>query len=159
MLDGKVAIVTGAGRGIGREHALALAAAGAKVVVNDLGGSLAGDGSDLAPAEQVVEEIRSAGGEALANGENVADFAGAERLVRQAVDDLGRLDILVDNAGILRDRMLVNMTEAEWEAATDPSPLLAHLMGRRFHVRKSTRRKLRLCGCVCTRWAWPLHTT
>jgi NAD(P)-dependent dehydrogenase (short-subunit alcohol dehydrogenase family) len=124
VLDGKVAIVTGAGRGIGREHALALAHAGAKVVVNDLGGSLAGAGSDLAPAEQVVEEIRSAGGEAVANGENVADFAGAERLVRQAVDELGRLDILVNNAGILRDRMLVNMTEEEWDAV-----IAVHLKG------------------------------
>jgi len=124
VLDGKVAIVTGAGRGIGREHALALARAGATVVVNDLGGSLAGDGSDLAPAEQVVEEIRSSGGEAVANGENVADFAGAERLVRQAVDELGRLDILVNNAGILRDRMLVNMTEEEWDAV-----IAVHLKG------------------------------
>jgi NAD(P)-dependent dehydrogenase (short-subunit alcohol dehydrogenase family) len=124
VLDGKVAIVTGAGRGIGREHALALARAGAKVVVNDVGGSLAGDGSDLAPAEQVVEEIRSSGGEAVANGENVADFAGAERLVRQAVDELGRLDILVNNAGILRDRMLVNMTEEEWDAV-----IAVHLKG------------------------------
>jgi NAD(P)-dependent dehydrogenase (short-subunit alcohol dehydrogenase family) len=124
VLDGKVAIVTGAGRGIGREHALALARAGAKVVVNDLGGSLAGDGSDRAPADQVVEEIRSSGGEAVANGENVADFAGAERLVRQAVDELGRLDILVNNAGILRDRMLVNMTEEEWDAV-----IAVHLKG------------------------------
>ncbi|HEY2219782.1 MAG TPA: SDR family oxidoreductase [Gaiellaceae bacterium] len=124
MLDGKVAIVTGAGRGIGREHALALADAGAKVVVNDLGGSLAGDGSDRGPAEHVVEEIRSAGGEAVANGENVADFAGAERLVRQAIDHFGRLDILVNNAGILRDRMLVNMTEEEWDAV-----IAVHLKG------------------------------
>jgi NAD(P)-dependent dehydrogenase (short-subunit alcohol dehydrogenase family) len=124
VLDGKVAIVTGAGRGIGREHALALAQAGAKVVVNDLGGSLAGDGSDLGPAAQVVEEIRAAGGEAVANGENVADFAGAERLVRQAIDELGRLDILVNNAGILRDRMLVNMTEEEWDAV-----IAVHLKG------------------------------
>src|SRR5207248_2936068 len=112
----KVAIVTGAGRGIGRSHALALARAGAKVVVNDLGAGLAGEGSDPGPAEQVVEEIRTAGGEASTNGENVADFAGAERLVRQAIDEFGRLDILVNNAGILRDRMLVNMTEDEWDA-------------------------------------------
>ena len=124
MLEGKVAIVTGAGRGIGREHALALAQAGAKVVVNDLGGSLAGEGADLTPAEQVVEEIRAAGGEAAVNGENVADFAGAERLVRQAVDDFGRLDILVNNAGILRDRMLVNMEELEWDAVIE-----VHLKG------------------------------
>src|SRR5437868_13326319 len=114
-LSGKVAIVTGAGRGIGRSHALALARAGAKVVVNDLGAGLAGEGSDPGPAEQVVEEIRATGGEASTNGENVADFAGAERLVQQALDHFGRLDILVNNAGILRDRMLVNMTEDEWD--------------------------------------------
>src|SRR4029077_13196903 len=115
-LSGKVAIVTGAGRGIGRSHALALAAVGAKVVVNDLGAGVAGEGSDTAPAEDVVEEIRFAGGEASTNGENVAEFAGAERLVQQAVEEYGRLDILVNNAGILRDRMLVNMTEEEWDA-------------------------------------------
>jgi NAD(P)-dependent dehydrogenase (short-subunit alcohol dehydrogenase family) len=123
-LQGKVAIVTGAGRGIGRSHALALAAAGANVVVNDLGAGLGGEGSDRSPAEQVVEEIRAAGSEAVANGENVADFAGAERMVAQAVDTFGRLDILVNNAGILRDRMLVNMTEAEWDAV-----IAVHLKG------------------------------
>jgi NAD(P)-dependent dehydrogenase (short-subunit alcohol dehydrogenase family) len=123
-LNGKVAIVTGAGRGIGRSHALALARAGAKVVVNDLGAGLAGEGSDPGPAEEVVEEIRAAGGEASTNGENVADFAGAGRLVRQAIDDFGRLDILVNNAGILRDRMLVNMTEDEWDAV-----IAVHLKG------------------------------
>jgi NAD(P)-dependent dehydrogenase (short-subunit alcohol dehydrogenase family) len=123
-LSGKVAIVTGAGRGIGRAHALALAGAGAKVVVNDLGAGLSGEGSDTTPAEQVVEEIRGSGGEAAANGENVADFAGAERLVRQAIDEFGRLDILVNNAGILRDRMLVNMTEDEWDAV-----IAVHLKG------------------------------
>jgi NAD(P)-dependent dehydrogenase (short-subunit alcohol dehydrogenase family) len=123
-LSGKVAIVTGAGRGIGRAHALALAAAGAKVVVNDLGAALSGEGSDLSPAEQVVEEIRAGGGEAVANGENVADFAGAGRMVQQALDEWGRLDILVNNAGILRDRMLVNMTEEEWDAV-----IAVHLKG------------------------------
>src|SRR2546423_8162741 len=123
-LSGKVAIVTGAGRGIGRSHALALAAAGAKVVVNDLGAGVAGEGSDAGPAEQVVEEIRAAGGEASTNGENVADFAGAERLVQQAIDEFGRLDILVNNAGILRDRMIVNMTEDEWDAV-----IAVHLKG------------------------------
>src|SRR5690242_19095970 len=115
-LTGKVAIVTGAGRGIGREHALALARAGAKVLVNDLGGSLGGEGADAGPAEQVAEEIRSLGGDAAADNENVADFAGAERMVRHAIDALGGLDILVCNAGLLRDRMLVNMEEAEWDA-------------------------------------------
>src|SRR5437868_12052341 len=123
-LSGKVAIVTGAGRGIGRSPALALAAAGARVVVNDLGGGLAGEGSDATPAQQVVEEIRAAGGEAIANGENVADFAGAGRMVQQAIDELGRLDILVNNAGILRDRMIVNMSEEEWD-----SVIAVHLKG------------------------------
>src|SRR5436305_4119675 len=123
-LSGKVAIVTGAGRGIGRSHALALAKAGAKVVVNDLGAGVAGEGSDAGPAQQVVEEIRAAGGEASTNGENVADFAGAERLVLQAIDEFGRLDILVNNAGILRDRMVVNMTEDEWD-----SVIAVHLKG------------------------------
>jgi len=123
-LSGKVAIVTGAGRGIGREHALALARAGAKVVVNDLGGSLAGEGADAAPAEQVAEEIRVLGGEAVADYEDVASFAGAERMVRHAIEALGGLDILVCNAGILRDRMLVNMDEAEWDAVVN-----VHLKG------------------------------
>src|SRR5437660_7772951 len=123
-LSGKVAIVTGAGRGIGRSHALALANAGAKVVVHDLAAGVAGEGSDPGPAEQVVEEIRAGGGEAATNGENVADFAGAERLVQQAIEEFGRLDILVNNAGILRDRMLVNMTEDEWDAV-----IAVHLKG------------------------------
>jgi NAD(P)-dependent dehydrogenase (short-subunit alcohol dehydrogenase family) len=123
-LAGRVAIVTGAGRGIGRAHALALAAAGASVVVNDLGAALGGEGRDDTPAQQVVEEIEAAGGHAAANGENVADFAGAERLVRQALEQFGRLDVLVNNAGILRDRMLVNMTEDEWDAV-----IAVHLKG------------------------------
>lgn len=123
-LDGKVAIVTGAGRGIGREHSLALAEAGAKVVVNDLGGSPAGEGRDQAPAQQVVDEITEAGGEAVANFDNVADFQGAENMVKQAIGELGRLDILVNNAGILRDRMLVNLTEDEWDAVIN-----VHLKG------------------------------
>src|SRR5205807_8269455 len=123
-LEGKVAIVTGAGRGIGREHALALARAGAHVVVNDLGASVAGEGADTTPSQHVVEEIQAAGGEAVANGENVADFAGAKRLVEQAVAAFGRLDILVNNAGILRDRMLVNMEEQEWDAV-----IAVHLKG------------------------------
>jgi NAD(P)-dependent dehydrogenase (short-subunit alcohol dehydrogenase family) len=124
MLEGKVAIVTGAGRGIGREHALALASAGAKVVVNDLGGSISGEGADERPADEVANEIRDSGGEAVENYENVADFASSERMIRQAVDDFGRLDILVNNAGILRDRMLVNMTEEEWDAV-----ITVHLKG------------------------------
>ena len=123
-LDGKVAVVTGAGRGIGREHALALARAGAKIVVNDLGASLAGEGADTGPAHDVVREIQALGGEAVADGENVADFAGARRLIDGAVAAFGRLDILVNNAGILRDRMLVNMEEHEWDAVID-----VHLKG------------------------------
>jgi NAD(P)-dependent dehydrogenase (short-subunit alcohol dehydrogenase family) len=120
----KVAIVTGAGRGIGREHALALARAGASVVVNDLGASLGGEGADTTPAQQVVDEITAAGGTAAANYDDVSDFAAAEAMVRQAIDDFGRLDILVNNAGILRDRMVVNMTEDEWDAV-----IAVHLKG------------------------------
>src|SRR3712207_2247526 len=123
-LDGKVAIVTGAGRGIGRGHALALASAGAKVVVNDLGGSSAGEGQDAAPAQQVADEIKANGGEATANFDNVADFQGAENMVKQAIGEFGRLDILVNNAGIIRDRMLVSMTEEEWDAV-----IAVHLKG------------------------------
>jgi NAD(P)-dependent dehydrogenase (short-subunit alcohol dehydrogenase family) len=123
-LVGKVAIVTGAGRGIGREHALALARGGAKIVVNDLGVSLAGEGADSSPAHDVVREIEALGGKAVANGENVADFAGAKRLIDAAIAAYGRLDILVNNAGILRDRMLVNMEEHEWDAVLE-----VHLKG------------------------------
>jgi NAD(P)-dependent dehydrogenase (short-subunit alcohol dehydrogenase family) len=123
-LEGKVAIVTGAGRGIGREHALALAQAGAKVVVNDLGGSLAGEGTDATPAQGVVNEIVAAGGQAVASYDDVSDFAAAESIVRRAIDRYGQLDILINNAGILRDRMLVNMTENEWDAV-----IAVHLKG------------------------------
>ncbi|HEY8776432.1 MAG TPA: SDR family oxidoreductase [Gaiellaceae bacterium] len=123
-LDGKVAVVTGAGRGIGREHALALAQAGVRIVVNDLGASLAGEGADTGPAYDVVREIEALGGEAVADGENVADFAGAKRLIDRALSAFGRLDILVNNAGILRDRMLVNMEEQEWDAVIE-----VHLKG------------------------------
>jgi NAD(P)-dependent dehydrogenase (short-subunit alcohol dehydrogenase family) len=114
--DGRVVIVTGSGRGIGREHALAFAASGAKVVVNDLGGDARGEGGSLSPAMETVEDIKAMGGEAVANGENVADFEGAGRIVQCALDAFGRLDVLVNNAGILRDRMLVNMVESEWDA-------------------------------------------
>jgi NAD(P)-dependent dehydrogenase (short-subunit alcohol dehydrogenase family) len=123
-LNGKVAIVTGGGRGIGREHALALARAGAKIVVNDLGASMAGEGEDAGPAEQVVNEIKELGGEAVVNGANVADFKAAGELVRQAIDEFGRLDILINNAGILRDRMIVNMTEEDWDGVIN-----VHLKG------------------------------
>jgi NAD(P)-dependent dehydrogenase (short-subunit alcohol dehydrogenase family) len=115
-LEGRVAIITGAGRGIGREHALLFASEGAKVVVNDLGGANDGTGSDQTPAQQVVEEIKAMGGEAVANGDNVADWEGGQRLVNAAVEAFGDLHVLVNNAGILRDRVLVNMTEEEWDA-------------------------------------------
>jgi NAD(P)-dependent dehydrogenase (short-subunit alcohol dehydrogenase family) len=115
--DGRVAVITGAGRGIGREHALEFARTGGKVVVNDLGGGMHGEGGgDLSPAEQTVKDIEAMGGEAISNGDNVADFDGAGRMIRAAVDHFGRLDVLVNNAGILRDRMLVNMEESEWDA-------------------------------------------
>jgi NAD(P)-dependent dehydrogenase (short-subunit alcohol dehydrogenase family) len=115
-LEGRVAIITGAGRGIGREHALLFAQEGAKVVVNDLGGAPDGTGDDRTAAEQVVDEIKAMGGEAVANADNVADWEGGQRLVNTAVESFGRLDVLVNNAGILRDRVLVNMTEEEWDA-------------------------------------------
>ena len=116
VLDGRVAIITGAGRGLGREHALLFAAEGAKVVVNDLGGAPDGGGSDRTAAEQVVDEITAAGGEAVANADNVADWDGGQSLVQAALDAFGRLDVLVNNAGILRDRMLVSMSEEEWDS-------------------------------------------
>lgn len=115
-LDGRVAIITGAGRGIGREHALLFSSEGAKVVVNDLGGAVDGSGDDRSAAEQVVDEIKEMGGEAIANADNVADWEGGQRLVNSAVEAFGDLHVLVNNAGILRDRVLVNMTEEEWDA-------------------------------------------
>jgi NAD(P)-dependent dehydrogenase (short-subunit alcohol dehydrogenase family) len=124
MCEGRVCIVTGAGRGLGREYALALAREGAKVVVNDLGGARDGTGSDVRPAVEVVNEIRDAGGEASANSDDVSSWEGASALVRQAVDAFGRLDVLVNNAGILRDRMLATMTEGEWDAV-----IRVHLKG------------------------------
>jgi NAD(P)-dependent dehydrogenase (short-subunit alcohol dehydrogenase family) len=116
ICEGRVAIVTGAGRGIGRGHALELARQGARVVVNDLGAEVDGEGSSLGPAHEVVEEIHGFGGEAIANGEDVSDFEGAKRLIDCALDNFGGLDVLVNNAGILRDRMLVNMSIEEWDA-------------------------------------------
>ena len=116
ILQGRVAIVTGAGRGLGREHALELARQGAAVVVNDLGTTLDGAGVSVGPAQDVVDLIRDAGGEAVANGADIADFTQAAALVDQAVSTFGRLDILVNNAGFVRDRMLVNAGEDEWDA-------------------------------------------
>ncbi len=124
LCEGKIAIVTGAGRGIGREHALSLASQGAKVVVNDLGGNVDGSGGDLSPAEQVVQEIKGMGGEAVANGDSVSNWAGAERLINTAIETFGDLNIVVNNAGILRDRMLFSMSEAEWDAVIN-----VHLKG------------------------------
>ena len=124
MLDGKVAVVTGAGRGIGRGIALALAQAGAKVVVNDLGVSLSGEGEEKTPADQVVDEILTHGGAAITNYANVADFDQAAGIVQQAIDTFGQLDVLVNVAGILRDRMIFNMSEAEWDAV-----IAVHLKG------------------------------
>ena len=115
-LDGRIAIITGAGRGIGREYALLFAAEGAKVVVNDLGGTLDGSGDDVSAAQQVVDEITALGGEAVANHDDVTDWDGGKRLVDTAIETFGDLHVLVNNAGILRDRVLINMTEAEWDA-------------------------------------------
>jgi NAD(P)-dependent dehydrogenase (short-subunit alcohol dehydrogenase family) len=124
LCDGRVVVVTGAGRGIGRAHALAFAAVGALVVVNDLGTGLDGAGDSHDPAEAVVARIRAGGGTAVADASDVADWAGAKRLVERAVAEFGRLDVLVNNAGILRDRMLVSLDEAEWDAV-----LRVHLKG------------------------------
>jgi NAD(P)-dependent dehydrogenase (short-subunit alcohol dehydrogenase family) len=115
LCEGRVALVTGAGRGIGREYALMLAAHGAKVVVNDLGGNSDGSGTDTSPAQRVVSEIRSAGGKAVADGNDVSSWSGARAMIDIAINEFGQLDVLVNNAGILRDRMLVNMEEAEWD--------------------------------------------
>ncbi|ARP79615.1 3-hydroxyacyl-CoA dehydrogenase [Bordetella genomosp. 8] len=123
-MSGKVAIVTGAGGGIGRDVALQLAQAGARVVVNDIGASLSGEGSDDGPAAAVVREIRTAGGEATANTDSIATRAGAQRLVQQAVDTYGRIDCVVNNAGILRDRFFHKMSDEEWDAV-----LKVHLYG------------------------------
>jgi NAD(P)-dependent dehydrogenase (short-subunit alcohol dehydrogenase family) len=124
MCEGRVCIITGAGRGIGRDYALMLAEQGAKVVVNDLGGARDGTSADAGPAQQVVEEIKAMGGEAIANGDDVSDFEAAGRMVQSAIDTFGGLDVVINNAGILRDRMLTNMTEAEWDAV-----IKVHLKG------------------------------
>ncbi len=124
LCEDRVVIVTGAGRGIGREHALSLAQHGARVVVNDLGGSADGVGADASPAPQVVAEIEAMGGQAVANGDSVSSFEGAQRLINTAIDVFGTLDVVVNNAGILRDRMLANMTEEEWDAVIN-----VHLKG------------------------------
>ena len=116
VLDGRVAVITGAGRGIGREHALLFAAEGASVVVNDLGGSNSGEGVDAGPARDVVDEIMAAGGAAVANTDDIATWAGAQGLIEQAVREFGTLDVVVNNAGILRDNYIAAMDEAQWDA-------------------------------------------
>src|SRR5258708_35237042 len=128
MLKGKVVLVTGAGGGIGREFALAMAAAGAKVLVNDLGTSGKGEGANAGPAERVVEEIRAAGGTAAASSDSVADWTSANRIVQAALGNFGRIDAVVNNAGILRDRFFFNMSVEEWRAVID-----VHLNGS-FYV-------------------------
>ena len=131
MLEGKVAVVTGAGGGIGRDIALAMAQAGARVVVNDIGASLAGEGSDAGPAQTVVKEIRAAGGEAVANTDSVSERAGAARIIETALDSFQHVDIVVNNAGILRDRFFHKMSEEEWDAV-----LKVHLYGS-WHVSRA----------------------
>jgi NAD(P)-dependent dehydrogenase (short-subunit alcohol dehydrogenase family) len=130
LCDGRIVIVTGAGGGIGREHALLFAREGAKVVVNDIGGSRSGEGTDKGPAQQVVDEIEAAGGEAVANTDDISTWDGAERIVQQAIDTFGGLDTVVCNAGIVRDRMLVNMSVEEWDAV-----IRVHLRGLFCSVR------------------------
>lgn len=129
-LDGRVAIVTGAGRGIGRGEALLLAAEGAKVVVNDLGTALDGGGRDSSVAQDVVDEIEASGGTAVANGDDISTWAGAERLVQQAIETFGDLNVVVNNAGFVRDRMSFNMSEEDFEAV-----ILVHLKGHFAPVR------------------------
>jgi NAD(P)-dependent dehydrogenase (short-subunit alcohol dehydrogenase family) len=124
ICEGRIVIVTGAGRGIGRSHALEFAAQGAKVVVNDIGAKVDGTGADAGPANEVVSAIQAMGGEAIANGDDVSDFDGAKRLIDTTIDTFGGLDVLVNNAGILRDRMLINMTPEEWDAV-----IRVHLRG------------------------------
>src|SRR5260221_2335655 len=131
MLKGKVVLVTGAGGGIGRDFALAMAAAGAKVLVNDLGTSVKGEGTNTGPAERVVEEIRATGGTAAASSDSVADWTSANRIVQAALDNFGRIDAVVNNAGILRDRFFFNMSVEEWRAVID-----VHLNGS-FYVARA----------------------
>ena len=124
LCEGRIAIVTGAGRGLGREHALLLAAHGAKVVVNDIGAGVDGSGTDSSPANEVVALIKQAGGEAIADGHDVSDWTAAKAMIDGAIKTFGRLDVLINNAGILRDRMLTNMDEGEWDAV-----IKVHLKG------------------------------
>jgi NAD(P)-dependent dehydrogenase (short-subunit alcohol dehydrogenase family) len=131
MLQGKVVLVTGAGGGIGRDFALAMAAAGAKMLVNDLGTSVRGEGKDVGPAQKVVDEIRAAGGTAVANTDSVAEWESANKIVQATLDSFGRIDVVINNAGILRDRFFFNMSVEEWRAVID-----VHLNGS-FYVSRA----------------------
>jgi NAD(P)-dependent dehydrogenase (short-subunit alcohol dehydrogenase family) len=133
-LDGRVAVITGAGRGLGREHALLFAAEGASVVVNDLGGGPDGSGSDKTAAQLVADEITAAGGQAVANSDDITAAEGADRLIQQAIDEFGALHVLVNNAGILRDRTIINMTDAEWDDV-----IRVHLRGHFMPTRAAAR--------------------
>jgi NAD(P)-dependent dehydrogenase (short-subunit alcohol dehydrogenase family) len=143
MLQDKVVVVTGAGRGIGRDFALAMAANGAKVVVNDVGASVGGEGEDAGPAQEVVKEIASAGGNAVANTDSVADWDAANRIIQTALDSYGRLDCVINNAGILRDRFFFNMSVAEWKAVID-----VHLNGS-FYVARAAAPHFRSQNSGC----------
>jgi len=143
MLAGKVALVTGAGGGIGRDFALAMAAQGAKVVVNDIGASVSGEGKDAGPAHKVVEEIKAQGGAALANTDSVAEWESANHIVRTALDAFGRIDCVVNNAGILRDRFFFNMSVEEWKAVID-----VHLNGT-FYVSRAAAPHFKSQGSGC----------
>jgi NAD(P)-dependent dehydrogenase (short-subunit alcohol dehydrogenase family) len=131
MLEGKVAVVTGSGRGIGRDIALRMASQGAKVVVNDIGASVGGEGNDASPGQQVVAEIKAAGGEAVLSTDSVSDWKAANRIIECAADNFGRIDVVVNNAGILRDRLFFNMSIEEWHAVID-----VHLHGS-FYVSRA----------------------
>jgi NAD(P)-dependent dehydrogenase (short-subunit alcohol dehydrogenase family) len=133
-LEGRVAVITGAGRGLGREHALLFAREGASVVVNDVGGAADGSGVDVVPAGEVVREIQALGGRAVVNGDDVSDATGAQRMIRQAIDEFGDLHVLVNNAGILRDRMIVNMSDDEWDDV-----IRVHLRGHFLPTRAAAR--------------------
>ena len=143
MLDGKVVIVTGAGGGIGRDFALAMASAGAQVVVNDIGASVSGEGRDAGPAQKVVDQITSAGGAAVASTDSVADWDSANRIVKTAIDAFGRIDCIVNNAGILRDRFFFNMSVEEWRAVID-----VHLNGT-FYVSRAVAPYFKSQGSGC----------
>jgi NAD(P)-dependent dehydrogenase (short-subunit alcohol dehydrogenase family) len=132
ICDGRVVVITGAGRGLGRAHALAFAAEGAKVVVNDLGATLQGEGTDLSPAQEVVNEIEAMGGQAIVNGDDISDWDGAGNLVQAAIDAFGGLDTVVTNAGIVRDRMFVNMSVDDWDAV-----IRVHLRGTFCPVKRA----------------------